>query len=145
MHTMPSKLTPVSGCAVQASSVVAHFVSINVSEKGKQKENNTIKQGRKKEISRTFSCFIKHLIKLAKWSKEQIRGSDQSCFQKTVWIKDRKYKLTTNWIDLDKGVLYVQVSMCGCVWVNALSNTRQTKVQTGDQWGIVWYFTVAPH
>lgn len=26
-----SKLTPVSGCAVQANSVVAHFVSINVS------------------------------------------------------------------------------------------------------------------
>lgn len=30
-HTLSSKLTPVSGCAVQANSVVAHFVSISVS------------------------------------------------------------------------------------------------------------------
>lgn len=32
------KLTPVSGCDVQASSVVAHFVSISVSVGGKKRE-----------------------------------------------------------------------------------------------------------
>lgn len=31
------KLTPVSGCDVQASSVVAHFVSISVSARGKKR------------------------------------------------------------------------------------------------------------
>lgn len=37
-HTLPSKLTPVSGCAVQANSVVAHFVSISVSVNGSRKK-----------------------------------------------------------------------------------------------------------
>lgn len=36
------KLTPVSGCDVQANSVVAHFVSISVSVREKKK-----KKGRK--------------------------------------------------------------------------------------------------
>lgn len=39
-HTMSSKLTPVSGCAVHASSVVAHFVSINVSVHGGTKNTS---------------------------------------------------------------------------------------------------------
>lgn len=37
-HTQ-SKLTPVSGCAVQANSVVAHVVSIRVSVEEREKKN----------------------------------------------------------------------------------------------------------
>lgn len=60
------KLTPVSGCDVQANSVVAHFVSISVSvrrrDKKKQRENipvrpiGTGRQMRSMETE-TFSCF----------------------------------------------------------------------------------------
>lgn len=40
-----SKLTPVSGCAVQANSVVAHFVSISVSANGsRQTGTNRVRQ-----------------------------------------------------------------------------------------------------
>lgn len=43
-HSMASKLTPVSGCAVHANSVVAHFVSISVSAKRKQTRDNQVRQ-----------------------------------------------------------------------------------------------------
>lgn len=39
-HTLHGKLTPVSGCAVQANSVVAHFVSISVSVNGSRKKTS---------------------------------------------------------------------------------------------------------
>lgn len=57
------KLTPVSGCDVQASSVVAHFVSISVSVRGEKKRENIqvrlIGRGRQMRSieTETFSCF----------------------------------------------------------------------------------------